>query len=474
MGCIVGSLAGTVACCFCGSACSLCCSCCPSCANSAVTRIAYAVLLLLGTIVSCIFLAPGLRGALDKIPALCSPALIGTGSVLDKTTCDGIVGYLSVYRVCFGMVCFFFLFTLIMINVKTSNDPRSKIQNGFWFFKYLIVIGIIVGAFFIPAGAFGTVWMWFGMVGAFFFILIQLVLLVDFAHAWNEKWIGNYEESENKMWYGGLLFFTILFYLLSITCVVLFYVFYTQPDGCSLNKFFISFNLILCIIASIVSVLPKIQEVNPHSGLLQSSIITIYVMYLTWSSMTNQPDRRCNPSLASIINPGQMRNITNSTANPNGENFKFEFDYQSVMGLVIWFIAVLYSSIRSSTHSQAGKITMHGAEKTVIDGETTSEEVILREKGSKDADSEAADNKVVDDEEECVKYSYSFFHFMFMLASFYVMMTLTNWYKPSSDFKTLNANLPSVWVKIVSSWLCMVIYIWTLIAPAVLTDREFD
>jgi hypothetical protein len=47
-------------------------------------------------------------------------------------------------------------------------------------------------------------------------------------------------------------------------------------------------------------------------------------------------------------------------------------------------------------------------------------------------------------------------------------------HRPSSDFKTLNANLPSVWVKIVSSWVCMVIYIWTMIAPAVLTDREFD
>jgi hypothetical protein len=67
-----------------------------------------------------------------QIPALCNPALFnfGSTSLLDKDKCDSIVGYLSVYRVCFGMACFFFLFTLIMINVKTSNDPRSKIQNG--------------------------------------------------------------------------------------------------------------------------------------------------------------------------------------------------------------------------------------------------------------------------------------------------------------------------------------------------------
>lgn len=35
----------------------------------------------------------------------------------------------------------------------------------------------------------------------------------------------------------------------------------------------------------------------------------------------------------------------------------------------------------------------------------------------------------VDDEEDKVTYSYSFFHFHLCLASLYIMMTLTNWYQ---------------------------------------------
>lgn len=40
--------------------------------------------------------------------------------------------------------------------------------------------------------------MYFGMVGGFLFILIQLVLIIDFAHSWAEAWVGNYEETESK------------------------------------------------------------------------------------------------------------------------------------------------------------------------------------------------------------------------------------------------------------------------------------
>ena len=48
-----------------------------------------------------------------------------------------------------------------------------------------------------------AVWMVIGMIGAFLFILIQLILIVDFAHAWNEKWVENYEESQSRGWYYG-------------------------------------------------------------------------------------------------------------------------------------------------------------------------------------------------------------------------------------------------------------------------------
>lgn len=57
----------------------------------------------------------------------------------------------------------------------------------------------------------------------------------------------------------ALLTVTVLNYILAFTAIVLFYVFYTQPDDCTEHKVFISLNLIFCITVSVIAVLPKVQ-----------------------------------------------------------------------------------------------------------------------------------------------------------------------------------------------------------------------
>ena len=58
----------------------------------------------------------------------------------------------------------------------------------------------------------------------------------------------------------GLLFFTITFFAISLTLVVLFFIYYTSEGSCTLHKFFISVNLILCVGLSVTSLVPVIQE----------------------------------------------------------------------------------------------------------------------------------------------------------------------------------------------------------------------
>ncbi|XP_076611503.1 serine incorporator 2 [Chaetodon auriga] len=455
----LGSLASCASC-LCGSASCLLSSCCPSAYNSTMSRLAFSFLLLLGTLVSVIMILPGMEDHLKKIPGFC----VGGTTIFgheNKVNCDVIVGYKSVYRMCFAMTCFFFLFSVIMIRVRSSKDPRAAIQNGFWFFKFLVLVGITVGAFFIPDGTFNTVWYYFGAAGSFIFIIIQLILLVDFAHSWNQSWVEKAEEGNPKCWFTALLFFTIVNFALAFTAVVLFYVFYTQPDDCTEHKVFISLNLIFCIIVSIVSILPKVQEAQPSSGLLQASLISLYTMYVTWSAMTNNPNRQCNPSLLSLVQP------SSPTASPGpappapaSSNVQW-WDAQGIVGLIIFLFCTLYASIRSSNNAQVNKL-MQTEENQDL---TAAEESAMGEDGVR---------RAVDNEEEGVTYSYSFFHFSLCLASLYIMMTLTNWYKPNTDYEAMQTSMPAVWVKISSSWIGLAIYLWTLVAPLVLPDRDFS
>ena len=47
-------------------------------------------------------------------------------------------------------------------------------------------------------------------------------------------------------------------------------------------------------------------------------------------------------------------------------------------------------------------------------------------------------------------------------------------FRPNSTLRTLNANEASMWVKVISSWLCLALYTWTLVAPILLPNREFN
>ncbi|KAJ2946340.1 hypothetical protein O0L34_g12377 [Tuta absoluta] len=571
MGAVLGLCSAAQLACCCGSAaCSLCCSACPSCANSTSTRLMYTVMLLLVMVLACVTLAPGLHDELKKVPFCANSTGLVPGNL--KVDCDQAVGYLAVYRICFATTLFFIFMALMMIGVRSSKDPRAGIQNGFWGIKYLVLIGAIIGSFFIPEGSFAPTWMVFGMIGGFCFIIIQLILIIDFAHTWAERWVSNYEESESRGWYAALLLAMLACFTLAITGIALLYVYYTKADGCNLSKFFISINLILVVIASGVSILPAVQEHQPRSGLLQSSVVSLYVIYLTWSALSNSdkecklfpgqgsvsvpptlgtrapaalppaavlggvslrhiphlvravqlrqgvqavlwsglgecpsyprhkstsrappccsprwclstsytspgprcptPTRSASCSLSSVVSLYVIYLTWSALSNSDKECKLFPgqgsatFDKQAVIALCVWACSVLYSSIRTASNSS--KITM-------------SEHILAKEGTAEGADGGEAgrvagpagdDRKVFDNENDGVAYSWTFFHVVFALATLYIMMTLTNWYNPNDQLSTQNA--ASMWVKMVSSWMCVGLYVWTLVAPAVFPDRDFS
>lgn len=445
---IATCLATQCACCIGNAACGLCCK---GVKTSTSTRIGYAVFLFIGAFVSCIMLIPSVEDSLKSIPGFCKESNSFIGGI---AACESMIGFLAVYRVCFSFAGFFFLMAVLMMYVKSSKEARGKFHNGFWGIKFLMIVAICVGAFYIPRGEFSRVWYYFGLIGGCFFILIQLVLVVDFAHNVNDKFLEKIEDGESpRCWKVSLVLILILNYGLTLTGTILFYVYYTTNGECALNKFFISFNLIWCVAVSIMAILPKVQEAQPRSGLIQASFVSAYATYLLWGALNREPENICNPGIKSIAETiiGKNDTVTTTLAPNDNPNNGSGWTGSSILGLVLSILCVLYSSIRSSSKDNMERLTLRENDKA----------------SSTDVEGGG------DDEEDGVTYSYSFFHLMLFLATLYIMMTVTQWNIPSSDLKTLENTWPAVWVTIVSSWVCFLLYAWTLFAPIVL-DRDFD
>lgn len=302
----------------------------------------------------------------------------------------------------------------------------------------------MVGAFFIE-NHFYAGWGWFALVGAFFFMIVQLILLVDFAHSWSESWVAKSEDG-SKCHSFGLLLASAIMYIVSFVGTVLMFVYYTKAPGesCGLNKFFIGFNLCLAVLATAAALHPRVQDALPTSGILQSGVVITYTTYLTWSSVSDAP--------------GPCSDVGGSST------------ATIVLGAVLTFVAVGYSALRTGSASQMGKLGMGGTD-------DSSASLLDESEGDGDLDDEEAGQRIVDNERTGVIYSWSFFHLVFAVASLYITMVLTDWNTISTDDDmgiAFGHNWASVWVRMVSSWLVVLLYLWTLIAPIVLSDRVFN
>lgn len=270
-----------------------------------------------------------------------------------------------------------------------------------------------------PASFF-TAWAYITLILGILFLLIQTFILVAFAWAWAEKWIGYYDERQDPCWRIALIGTTFFAYSISIAGIVVLWVFFGTGDGCGLNIFFLCSAIVFILVFSIVSILPRVQEAASQSGLLQSSILGAYLVYVLASALSSEPsDYSCAKDSSS-------------------DTFGQALFYIGFAGTFISLCGQAFSTSSSDAFGSEG-------------------------------DPEA------DDEKEEVKYEYYVFHLVFMMAGGYMAVLLTNWsivtgQQPDGEF-TVDSGFGAVWAKMATSWIVALIYIWTLVAPIIWPSR---
>ncbi|OXB80878.1 UNVERIFIED_CONTAM: hypothetical protein H355_016895 [Colinus virginianus] len=420
-----------LACCCGTAACSLCCKCCPKIKQSTSTRFMYALYFILVTIICCVMMSTTVANEMKThfpfYEEMCKGIQAGE-------KCEKLVGYSAVYKVCFGMACFFFFFCLFTIKINNSKSCRAYVHNG-------------------TASA-------------------------------NHK----------QMWSGLLALVTLILYSVAVAALVLMALFYTRSEGCLSNKILIGVNGGLCLFVSLVAISPCVQNRQPHSGLLQSGVISCYVMYLTFSALSSKPPE--------TILDENNQNITICVPEFS-QGLHGDENLVTGLGTTILFGCILYSCLTSTTRASSETLRgIYAAPETevsscfistnflvcfsrcsfhgqlignwvarccfccALDGDANDEEHVEKRGGQ----------TVIYDEKKGTVYSYTFFHFVFFLASLYVMMTVTHWfhYESAQIEKFFTGTWSIFWIKMVSCWFCVFLYLWTLVAPLCCPTREFS
>ena len=189
------------------------------------TRIAYAFILMVNSILAWVMLTPW---AVKKLEGL----MLDYISICKGNQC---YGFMAVQRINFALGLFHFILAVVLLGVRSTKDTRASLQNGFWGPKVIIWMAFIVLTFLIPDKFFEVWGNYFAFMGAMLFVLLGLVLLVDLAHTWAEYCLEKIDETDSRAWRVMLIGSTLGMYTASFAMTIVMYIFFANT-GCAMNQ----------------------------------------------------------------------------------------------------------------------------------------------------------------------------------------------------------------------------------------------
>ena len=250
-----------------------------------------------------------------------------------------LAGALAVNRVMLGVAVFHGALAVILFGVANSNDPRSKLQNGAWGLKLALYFGLIGAMFFPGADSFTGVPSLF-RVGGFIFILVQLTMLIDSSYMTFSSLLdmGSKQEEAGSFpfWNWVILLITLCGYgFMLFVCVVTIAKNNREDEGCAEGVWAVCLIFLFTIVTSALSISPFVRDATngagSENGVFQSGMVAAYASYQVLSALINHPEERCH-----------LMDIHDGSTPIK------------MLGLFFTFVAVLWSAVRSGSHTDAG------------------------------------------------------------------------------------------------------------------------
>mmetsp|Transcript_11559 Transcript_11559/g.32452 ORF Transcript_11559/g.32452 Transcript_11559/m.32452 type:complete len:442 (+) Transcript_11559:283-1608(+) len=441
MGCIA-STAACGACCCCSAAGDACGKCMDP---GQLAKIIYASVFIVVSLLTLVmsYWASELMSWIPNIGNLETGPCTEDAEGGDGDECESALeSSLAVYRMTFALFTYHLMLGLAVVNVKDRGECRAGIHTSWWWAKALLFVVLTVSAFLIPTPFF-VVYGWLALVGAGAFIILQMLMLVDFAHTLNESWVSKYEVSEDRKYIAYLAGSTLTCFACAVTLVVLMFALQLGP-ATWVSPFLVTLNVILCLAITALSIHPRIQKAERTTpvGLLQASFVSFYASYLVFGALLDNTD----------AGGGALETTT------------------ILIGSFFVILCVGYTAIRISGHEE----TYFGHE--------NEESINFLHEDTLDIERGGGDSSVGGGEDEPsgpVAYNYAFFHGVFALGALYLAMLMTSWATVSGsdagaeNTLSVDQGQAAMWVKICTSWVILGLYLWTVVAPVLLPNRQW-
>lgn len=309
-GSIIGSCCASVACRACSCACY---------ASQRVASVAYTLLISLAVFCALIFESGGgdiaLGGSTNHTASSwmeharntamhsvvsggqsawngrfwCAPRHEGGWLLCCEDVCAGVF---SVYRFSFTLAAFF-ASMLLLTCVKSKFGARA--HRGFWLLKAFSLCVMLVSSLFV-SNDFLESYRELARYLSLAFLLLQILLIIDFAYSWNEKWCAYDDENSTEGlcgWKLAIIVSALAMYAASLVGWVLMYLHFGH-GGCPAQQAIITVTVLACVALSALSC----SKVAPHGTLLTSAAVTAYASFLCYSALASHPDGECNPFAA--------------------------------------------------------------------------------------------------------------------------------------------------------------------------------
>jgi len=369
--------------------------------------------------------------------------------------CDPDYMYECIYRQLIyraGMaltVCFVF-----MTGMSFLSDAANK---KYWMAKLILTACLFV-AFFWGSNSYFSGWSEVTRFISFIWILVQGLLILDFAHDMHDVIMARAQEAEDadqdghRMWYIIYLILSGGFMAAAVAGLVLLYRDYAD---CELGMFFIVFTTVLGSLTTIISLLDSVNK-----GLLTPCIMFAYAVFMCWYALISSPDEECNP--ISGLNDGKKTIALIVTVIIS----TMIMIYCVAFGTKILNLFNVDGQGVISSYAQPSSRNNRTLAKDDRDDDTTNgieigggvENSVDVKPSGRGANVDALYEQTSGTTQERV-----FFHVLMILFTSYGIMILTSWghsngTPENENNGVFNSGKTSMWLKIVAQWLFFVMY----------------